>query len=423
VGSLGDLHPFIAVGIALRAEGLNVVIASAPEYRDKVQAAGLGFHPMRPGFLDMERDLSLSRAQLTRAVMNSNEFLFRRLIMPYVEASYEDMMAGSSGADLLLTSSLAFGARLAAEKRGIPWLAVVLQPMMFLSAYDPPAVAHVPWLRPLLRRLGPAATRPALWALKAALGALFEPLRRLRSKVGLPQEPRNALFEGQFSALGAIALYSRVLGEPQPDYPRPTSVVGFAPFDSEDGTEARLDAALETFLAAGSAPIVFTLGSVIVNEPGDFHRESVDAARVLGRRAVLLAGERVQEFAALRSATVFVCAYAPFSLLFPRAGAIVHHGGIGTLAQALRAGRPQLIVPHFADQVDNAWRAARLGLARVLPPEHYRGRRPARDLGHLLGDPDCRALADQIASRLAAENGAALAARIVLDTLGRLRRQ
>ena len=420
VGSLGDLHPFIALGQALNAHGVNVLIASAPEYRSKVEAAGLRFHSLRPGFEELQHDLGMSRAELVRRVMRRSDFLFRKVVLPYLRPAYEDMMAATADADLVLSSSLGFGARLAAEKRGIPWIAVVLQPMMFLSAYDPPVVPGLQWLSKALRELGPAPTRHALWLLKKAVNTVFGPLHVLRADLGLPPAAQDALFAGQFAAPGAIGLYSKLLGEVQPDYPQPSFIVGFATFDSEEGASAGLDPKLSEFLSMGGTPLVFTLGSLVVNSPGSFYRESVSASRLLGRRAVLLAGDNAGELAHLNSPQVFVCPYAPHSLLFPRAAAIVHHGGIGTLAQALRSGRPQLIVPHFADQPDNAARAERLGVARVASPGRYRAATVSRDLGRLLGDGRYLARAQQAAASLAAEDGAARGARIVLDTLEQL---
>ena len=423
VGSLGDLHPFIALGQALRARGLLVVLACAAEYQSKVEAAGLAFHPLRPGVAEVQRDLGMDRAEITRRVVARPDFLFRRLLLPYVRAAYEDMLQATADADLVMPSSLAFGARLAAEKRAIPWIAVVLQPMMFLSAYDPPVIPGARWLTSVSRALGPRPTRPALWAFKKAVGMLLHPLHAVRADLGLAPALRSPLFDGQFAQAGALGLYSTLLGGVQPDYPRPTSIVGFAPFDSEDGFAARLDPALEAFLQAGEAPLVFTLGSLIVNSPARFFRESIAAARIAKRRAVLLAGPAAGELAGLACADVFVCGYAPHSLLFARGAAIIHHGGIGTLAQAVRAGRPQLIAPHFADQFDNAARAERLGVARVCAARNYSKTAAGRDLARLLGDERCRARAREAADFVSAEDGAAAAARIVLDTLEQVGRK
>jgi rhamnosyltransferase subunit B len=422
VGSLGDLHPFIALGVALRARGVHAVIACAEDYRDKVEAAGIAFHALRPGFDELQMDLGMDRAQLTRGVLANSAFMFRKLVLPYVEAAYEDMMAVTADADLILPSSLAFAARLAAETRRIPWIAVVLQPMMFLSSYDPPVISEAEFLSTLLRALGPTPTRCTLWILKKALNGLFRPLHALRADLGLAATTKNPLFDGQFSDAGAIGLYSRLLGDIQPDFPQPTSIAGFAAFDSEDGRRADLPPALEAYLQAGAPPLVFTLGSLIVNSPGDFYEQGTLAARTLGRRVVLLVGEQAYgDFAHLSSPEVFVCAYAPHSLLFPRAAALVHHGGVGTLAQSLRSGRPQLIVPHFADQLDNATRAGRLGVARILPRRRFCAASASRELGQLLCDRRVLATAGKVAETVSAEDGAAQAARIVLDTLEYLR--
>jgi UDP:flavonoid glycosyltransferase YjiC (YdhE family) len=422
VGSLGDLHPFIALGRALLDRGLTVVLACAEEYRDKVQASGVSFQPMRPSFEQMQNDLGVDRAELTRRAVEHSVFLFRKLILPYVRMAYEDMMPVTADADLVITSSLAFGARYAAEKRGITVIAVVLQPMMFLSAYDPPVIPKAEWLSRVLRRLGPVSTGFALSGLKTAANMLFRPLRALRDELGLPATRANPLFDGQFGEGGAIGMYSPLLGAVQADFPKPTTLTGFATFDSHDGLQSGLEPELAEFLRHGADPLVFTLGSVVVNNPGGFFRESVRAARLAGMRAVLLVGELGTD-ESLQSAEVFVCPYARHSLLFPRAAAIVHHGGIGTLAQAMRSGRPQIVVPYFADQLDNAARAARLGVARLVPPRRYSGLRVSGELGVLLGQQSYLRRAQEIGQLLGAEDGAAGAARVVLDSLERLGRK
>ncbi len=414
LGSLGDLHPFMAVALALRARGLAPVLATAENYRAKVEAAGIAFHAMRPSFDELERDLGLRRPAIVARSIADHEFLLGKLVLPYARAAYEDLLVVGAGADLFVTSTLCFGARLAAERLGIPVLAVVLQPMMFLSAYDPPVIPQAKFLGPLLRLLGPAAATGVLALGKCATLGMFAPLARLRAELGLPPDPRHPLFEGQFSKPGALGLYSRALGGVQPDYPVRAAVVGFAAFDSEDGREARLSPALTDFLSAGPAPLVFTLGSLIVNDPGGFFRESVAAARRLGMRAVLLVGPAAQNGAAglgLKAGPdLCIEAYAPHSLLFPRAAVLVHQVGIGTLAQALRSGRPQLTVPFFADQFDNAARTVRLGVARRLVPTRYEAKHVARELRLLLESPRFAARARRVREQLAGEDGAAAAA-------------
>lgn len=419
VGSLGDLHPFIALGVALREAGTSVIVASAEEYRSKVEDAGLGFRAVRPSFAQMQQDLDMTRAALTRALLTRNDFLFRKIILPYARPAYADMTEILRDADLMLSSSLAFGARFAAERSGTPWFGVVLQPLMFLSAHDMPVIPPFEALSAVLRGLGPGPTAAVLRVVKYGLGRLLAPLEALRRELGLPPTAGNVLFEGQYSSLGAIGLYSSVLGGVQPDYPRPTSVVGFATFDADAAVDPAQAGAMDEFLGAGERPLVFTLGSLIVNSPGSFYRESVAAARALGRRAVLLVGEAAAVHADLRSADVFVCGYAPHSALFPHAELIVHHGGIGTLAQALRAGRPQLVVPFYADQADNARRAVGLGLARSLAPARYRAATVRRELMQLIEEAGYARQAVRTGDTVRVEDGARQAAALAVKYLAR----
>ncbi len=419
VGSLGDLHPFMAIALSLRARGLDPILATAAEYRAKVEAAGIAFAPLRPSFDEIERHLAMSRAELAARIIASNEFLLAKAVLPFVREAYEDMLALSADADLLVTSGLAFCARLAAEKRGIDWIAIVLQPMMFLSAYDPPVIPKAEWLSGLLRHLGPAPTRILYRGAKRATARLFEPIAAIRAAAGLAADRRNPLIDAQFSARGtAIGLYSSLLGGVQPDYPARSTVVGFARYDSADGLGAALGPRLEAFMDPGPAPLVFTLGSFIVYSPGSFYRESLIAARRLRRRAVLLVGEaQLPAFASVEADDVYIGDYAPHSMLFARAAALIHHGGIGTLAQGLSAGRPQLIVPHFADQLDNAARAVRIGVARTLAPARYTAASATRALAELLGNDAYRVRAGLARDQVTTEDGAERAAAIIIDSL------
>jgi len=420
LGSLGDLHPFMALGLALQSRGARPIIASAEEYRDKVIAAGLEFHAVRPSFADIERDVGMSRAELTRRIVERIDVLFRRVVLPYARGAYDDVLPLVAGSAGVVTSTLSFGARYAAEKLHKPSMTAVLQPMMFASAYDPPKASRSDWLHELFQLLGVGPTAAAIRIAKFGVGRLLTPLQALRHELGLPPSRANPMFEGQFSPDGTLALYSRVLGDVQPDFPDSTLITGFASFDSEDGRAAGLEAGLAAWLERGPAPIVFTLGSVIVHDPGAFFEQSLAAARALKLRALLLVGEAGLAAQPARSTPdVFVCAYAPHSLVFPRAAAVVHQAGIGTLANALKSGRPQLIVPFYADQIDNAARAERLGLARVLNPRRYTAARAAAALAALLGTPAVRARAVEIGRRVAAEHGASIAADFVLQRFRR----
>jgi UDP:flavonoid glycosyltransferase YjiC (YdhE family) len=416
-GSLGDLHPFMAVALRLRDRGFEPVIASFREYRPKVEAEGIEFHEVRPAVADFERDLGMDMSAIARRMIERPQLMYQELVFPYLRRSYDDMLAATADAGLLVTSSGAFAARLAAEKCAVPWVGAVFQPMMFASAYDPPVLMPAEWLGRLITALGPAAARPVLGILKGVLHRQARALDVFRADVGLPPARRNPLFDGQFSSAGALAMYSPVLGPVRPDYPPRTTITGFPVYDSEQGGPLISDPALERFLSAGSRPLVFTLGSFVVRSAGGFFQESLGAARQLKRRAVLVMGEAAREQLPAAGEDAFVCGYVPYSQLFARAEIVVHHGGIGTLAQALRAGRPQLIVPFFVDQTDNAWRAVRLGVARKLSRQQYRAPRVRAELTALLADARYALAAAAMQLRIAEENGAELAARVLGDML------
>jgi UDP:flavonoid glycosyltransferase YjiC (YdhE family) len=163
---------------------------------------------------------------------------------------------------------------------------------------------------------------------------------------------------------------------------------------------------LADFLAAGDAPIVFTLGSTAVHNPGNFYEASVEAALRLGKRAVLLGAKAQLE---LDSAEILALPYAPYSDVFPQAAVIVHQGGSGTTGQALQAGCPQLIVPYGWDQPDNGARVARLGVGLCLARSEYSAQNAAGALGRLLADANYAAQAAAVAERIRGEDALNLA--------------
>jgi UDP:flavonoid glycosyltransferase YjiC (YdhE family) len=300
--------------------------------------------------------------------------------------------------------------------QGIRWASSVLAPLSFFSAHDPPVLPTAVWLS-ALRPLGPLFHRALLAVARWSIGSWARPYHQIRAELGLPPIP-NPIFAGQHAPDLVLALFSPVLGRPQPDWPARTRLTGFA-FHDEDGAPG-LSEELARFLDAGPPPLVFTLGTSGVLDPGRFYQESAAAARLLGRRAVLLVGRApAAPPPDPLPAGVAAFDYAPFSALFPRAAAVVHQGGVGTTGQALRAGVPMLVVPFGHDQPDNADRVRRLGVARVLPRARYTAARAAAALRPLLDDARYRARAAAVGRRVSAEDGAATACAALERMLGR----
>lgn len=349
-------------------------------------------------------------AQVTHAIAASDTFLFEKIVTPYLESAARQLIAAAQGASAIVGGSFAAGAAVTADHLGLPFVLVALQPTVVFSAYDPPLLPKAPWL-------GPASGGPRLWLNRAtiAIGRATtnhwtQPVNALRRALGLSPSRDNLFFDAVGGAALSLGLYSPLLGPRQPDAPENFDVIGYAAYDSDAGGPAILPPALDVFLAAGGAPLVFTLGSAAVNIPGDFYRESLKAAQRLGRRAVLLVGPDGDPSVAEGEKDAIALAYAPYSLLFPRAAAIVHQGGVGTIQQALRAGRPQLVVPHLGDQFDNGARIARLGVGATLTRGAYRTEAAASAIGRLLDDADLVATAARLGEVAAQEDGAAEAA-------------
>lgn len=403
-GSLGDLHPFLAVGLELTRRGHTAVVATVPLWREHVERAGLEFRPIRP---DVPADEEETR-EVIRKILDpagGPEYLFTTIFGPRLREVYDDTLAAVEGADLLVSHQLPQTAPLVAERTGIPWVSAVVAPMGFLSAYDPPSPPQAPGLRPLLAML------PIAGIIFRALARLttnrwMEPVYRLRAELGLPRGG-HPLFEAQHAPSRVLALFSPLFGKKEPDYPEQTVHTGFPFYDAAPARP--LDTALTAFLDAGEPPVLFTLGSSAVWVADDFYQVSIDAVRALGRRALLLIGGDPAPLRAQVPDTIGVFDYAPHSLVMPRAAVIVHQGGVGTTAQALRSGRPSLVVPFGQDQPDNARRAVRLGAARTIARGRYRAGRVARELSVLM-DGEYAAGAEAVAAAIRAERGAEAAA-------------
>jgi len=377
----------------------------------------LGFHEVGPSLERLRADLGMDLAQITQAIAASDVFLFEKIMTPYLASATRQLIAAANGADAIIGGSFAAGAVMAAEALDLPFVSVALQPTVVFSAYDPPRLPKAPWL-------APATGGPRLWLNRAtiAIGRAAtdrwtRPVNAVRRELGLSLTRDNLFFDAGRRAALSLGLYSPLLGSRQSDAPDNFDVVGYAAYDSDLGGPASLPPALEAFLEAGPAPLVFTLGSAAVNIPGAFYRESLACARRLGRRAVLLVGPDGDASAADGAADAIAVAYAPYSLLFPRAAVVVHQGGVGTTQQALRAGRPQIVVPHLADQFDNGARIARLGVGITMARAAYRAETAARALGGLLEDAAMIATAARIGEIAAEEDGAGDAARRIAALL------
>ncbi len=263
------------------------------------------------------------------------------------------------GETVLVGHSLSLATRLLEEIKECPAATIHLSPNAFRSDHEQPA------LTPGRDFSGaPRWVKRLFWRMADSLVAdptIRSPLNKLRKSLGLKGVER--IFNDWYqSPQRIIGLFPNWFGRPQPDWPVRLRLTGFVYKDSSQYVS--LSDELEAFLADGEAPILITPGSAN-RHAARLLKAGVDGASMLKRRLIILTPYADQLPENLSSGVLHVDQVS-FASIFPRCAGVIHHGGIGTCADALRAGVPQLIVPFGFDQPDNATRLMRLGVGKYL---------------------------------------------------------
>ena len=392
VGSAGDVHPYVGLGIALRDRGHDVSIVTNAYFAPTVAAAGLRLVPW--GTVDQYETVT-GHPHLWHPRKGIG--VIGRMLLAGMPELYETLVEESRRGDVLLVGhGLAFAARLAHEELGLPLVTIHLQPAGFQSLYDSPIMA--PWLGSI-NELPLEVKRFLFRAIDFVADRAFAPVvNELRRAHGL--DPiRHITSRWWHSPQQVIGLFPRWLAAPQPDWPENTELTGFPLFDDDPGTD--VDPAVEDFLDNGPPPVVFVPGSGN-RQARRFFRTAVDACQKMGRRGLLLT-RYADHLPPTLPDGVRRFDYVPLSRVLPRACALVHHGGIGTAAQGLAHALPQLIMPMTFDQPDNAHRLERLGVARTVWPREFRGPEVSDALHDLLASGEVRSACTTLAQRIGSD--------------------
>jgi rhamnosyltransferase subunit B len=376
LGSHGDVHPFVGIGLGLRARGHRVTIIANEHFQPLIEQVGLEFAASasdahyRGALADpLLWDSKRATPYVLRLVADQVRPVYDQIIRMYVP-----------GETVVAAGSLGFGARIAQDAHGIPTATVHLQPLDFRSSHEFPAVPG----RGLPRRMPKWGRRLAYRLIDMLIidRHICPSINALRAELGLGKVSR--LINGWWhSPTRVLGLFPDWFARPQPDWPAQAVLTGFPLYDEAGATP--MDDDLRRFLASGDKPVAFTPGSAMWQGHA-FFAAAAEACRSAGLRGILLSRHRDHIPQSLPPGVIHA-PYAPFSELFPHCAAAVHHGGIGTSAQALRAGLPQILMPMSHDQPDNADRLARAGVARVILPHLFTADRVARTLRDLLADP------------------------------------
>ena len=393
LGSYGDVYPIVAIGAALRARGHQVTVITNPHFRSLVHAEELEFVALgtEQQYLELTRHPHLWKPLRSLG-------LVLRLAGTFARPIYDAILERSeSGNTVVAAHGLDLGSRIAQEAHGIPMANLHLAPLALRTLHAGPALPYGSLSGGVPRSLKQAAywTADRLVADPPLLG----PVNSLRRELGLA--PVHRIYHDWWlSPQLGLALFPDWFAPPQPDWPPPTKCVGFPLWDEGAGDQLPEDA--DDWLVADDPPIAFTPGSAMT-EGRAFFDTAVSVCQRLGRRGLLLSrfDHHVPESL---PPTVRHERYLPFSRLLSRVAAVVHHGGIGSCAQGLAGGVPQLVMPMAFDQFDNGARLAKLGVATVVPRRRFSHRTATRALRGLLESDEVQVACRRAAARCAADH-------------------
>lgn len=395
VGSAGDVYPFIAIGRELKRRGREVTLVASANFRQRVEEAGLEFVS---GLSQEDLDRGIADPQLWHP--RKGFATIWKHMARHLPAAYARQRAlVEERPSIIVASTLGLTGRLLQETHGVPLATVHLAPSVLFSAHDAAVRGGLEWLL----KLPPWAIRKVLDLIEwLYLDPIVRPeVNRLRATLGLPPV-RRVMSRWLHSPQRVIHAFPDWFAAPQSDWP-PNSVCTTFP-RMPAGPGETLPAGLRQFLADGPPPVAVTPGSAMAHG-ALFIERAITAATALHQRVLVVTPYRDQ-LPAVLPAAVHHCAYAPFDLLAPHVSAFVHHGGIGTGAMALAAGKPQLIAPFSFDQPDNAARLVKLGVAATVAP-HAPVAAWTQALSRLLHDPSVAPACAAAAARIHAEKPAA----------------
>jgi len=406
IGSAGDVNPFIAIGQELHKRGHRVVLCTSQYFKHPAQRAGLEFI----GLGTAEDYLSIIEDPKLWEPETGFKVFAERVILPIMRPAYDAIKEFDPAQTLLVAQGTVFAAHIAHEKFKFPFVTIQLQPAAFRSVYEFPMLPS--WMPPHLKHI--LFNVADYFSIDRALAP---EINRFREEQSLP--PVKHIFgDWMHSPLATVGLFPDWFASPQPDWPPQTRLTGFIFHDKRDDNE-RLPQAVLDFLDAGDPPIVFTPGTAM-KHGGQFFDASIQACQMLGRRGMLLTQHKEQLPSTLPEG-IRHFEYLPFSLVLPRVAALVHHGGIGTTAQALAAGIPQIIRPMTHDQPDNAARVQLLGTGVSISPKDYTAQNVSERLNRLLSSSDVLARSREYALRINAE-GSLQETCDLIENLSRARR-
>ncbi|WP_138421947.1 glycosyltransferase [Maritimibacter alexandrii] len=408
-GSRGDVQPFVALGRALVARGHEVTLGTARRFETFVREAGLGFAPMSDAMLNLlDTEAGRDMMESTQGVLQSLKWtvMLTRTVGPAQAELIGDSWAAAEAVDpdLIVFHPKTYAGPHIAEKRGIPAVLAMLVPMMVPTGERPnvgfPDTGWQWWNRFSYRFVN-----------RTMAFSAGRHVREMRAERGLPKQRRFDLLRDSLGRMLPVlnAVSPSVLPAPR-DWPDEAVMTGYWFTDQGDWTPPD---DLAAFLEAGPPPVYVGFGSMAGRSPGRLAKAVIEALTRTGMRGIIATGWGGLKPADLPD-TIHKIEGAPHDWLFPRMAAIVHHGGAGTTAAAIRAGKPQVVVPFFGDQPFWGKIMAQHGVAPdPIAQKSLTADNLAEALRRVTGDPAMAQAAEALGAAVRQEDGLKRAVEVI----------
>ena len=415
-GTRGDVQPMSAIALELMARGHSVLLACPRNHVGFVEALGVRAHGLVG---DSEELLTRPEGREWVATGNARELVrgLMKLITELADELARDIERACVGADVIVTGLIpAVIARANAERNGVPLVVAHTFPTLPTREFTS-ALVDLPVEPP--RMLRPMFTRALLTVVKFLMRRLERPLRARYQLPPARKEPSLEQFDrGRLS----LQLWSPAFIPRPADWRENEVVTGFCALPTHTRTrlgETHALHQLEEFLAAGSAPLYFGLGSMPVLEWKPLVERLLRITGDLDLRLVL-SGEldKPDLVRAMLPSSAVLVGKVDHDALFPRCCAVIHHGGAGSTATGLRAGKPTMVCAVLGDQPFFGRMVTRLGLGSWARMRGLTEERLRAGIETLLR-PDVVERARLLGERMRAERpGAAVAADALEGVMG-----
>lgn len=412
-GTRGDVQPYLALAKALRAHGHEALVVAPHPFAELAQAHDIAFAPLESNFDE------LLNGEVGEVLMGSSTNMIkslraiRELMQPIVRQMTQDALDATGSTDAIVAqAAVAMFAQTIAEKRGLPLFNSALAPLAPTRAHPSPMWFSHSSLGSFFNRLTGQFMESAMWWL------LSPYIKELRTELELEPHSAGSYFETMDRAPTLAAFSASFYPRPR-DYGHNIHITGYWFLDDASYEPPQ---ALVDFLDVGDPPVYIGFGSMVDNDPLETANLVLKALQKSQQRAVLLTNWRGIESKHIPD-DIFIAEDIPHAWLFPRMGAVVHHGGAGTVGAALRAGVPQIVVPHVADQFFWSKHVAELGLGYTpIPRKSLSVSTLVQAIRTTIYDMPMRERAQRMGQRIRAEDGTGNAIQVIERIVEQTRR-